>query len=177
MPYDVVFVLNRFFEEMSAALVETDGHYAQFAGDGLLALYGLRCGIGRACRDSLRGALVMHKRLERLNERLGAELSEPLRMGIGVHAGEAIVGTMGPPSSPNLSAVGDNINIAARLEQQTKALGCSLVISVTVAERAGVVFCTASPVWCNNTSVGVLREPSKQTRLAASSRFSNSAIE
>jgi adenylate cyclase len=138
MPYDVVFVLNRFFEEMSAALSDTNGHYAQFAGDGLMALYGLRGGIGKACRDALRGALVMQQRLDRLNERLSAELSEPLRMGIGVHAGEAIVGTMGPPSSPNLSAVGDNINIAARLEQQTKALGCVLVVSALVAEHAGV---------------------------------------
>jgi len=138
LPYDVVFVLNRFFEEMSAALAETNGHYAQFAGDGLMALYGLRGGIGKACRDSLHGALAMLQRLQRLNERLGAELSEPLRMGIGVHVGDAIVGTMGPPSSPNLSAVGDNINIAARLEQQTKSLDCSLVISVAVAERAGV---------------------------------------
>lgn len=138
LPYDVVFVLNRFFEEMSAALVETNGHYAQFAGDGLLALYGLRGGIDAACLDSLHGALTMLQRLERLNERLSAELSEPLRMGIGVHAGEAIVGTMGPPSSPNLSAVGDNVNIAARLEQQTKTLACPLVISTTVAEYAGV---------------------------------------
>lgn len=138
LPYDVVFVLNRFFEEMSAALAETNGHYAQFAGDGLMALYGLRGGIAEACRDSLRGALAMVARLERLNERLGAELNEPLRIGIGVHAGEAIVGTMGPPSSPNLSAVGDNINIAARLEQQTKSLNCLLVVSVAVAEHAGL---------------------------------------
>ncbi|MFT5447821.1 MAG: adenylate cyclase [Gammaproteobacteria bacterium] len=138
LPYDVVFVLNRFFEEMSAALADTNGHYAQFAGDGLMALYGLSGGIGRACRDSLRGALEMHRRLQRLNERLSAELNEPLRMGIGIHTGEAIVGTMGPPSSPNLSAVGDNINIAARLEQQTKLLDCSLVISAAIAERAGI---------------------------------------
>jgi adenylate cyclase len=103
-----------------------------------MALYGLRGGIGRACRDSLRGALEMHRRLQRLNERLSAELNEPLRMGIGIHTGEAIVGTMGPPSSPNLSAVGDNINIAARLEQQTKSLECSLVISAAIAERAQI---------------------------------------
>ena len=80
----------------------------------------------------------MLQRLQRLNEHMGAELNAPLRIGIGVHMGEAIVGTMGPPSSPNLSAVGDNINIAARLEQHTKILGCSMVISVAVAERAGV---------------------------------------
>ena len=62
--------------------------------------------------------------LDELNERFVEELEEPLRIGIGVHAGEAIVGTMGPPSSPNYSAIGDNINIAARLEAKTKELGC-----------------------------------------------------
>jgi hypothetical protein len=52
----VMFVGNRFFEEMSAALHDTSGHCAQFAGDGLIALSGLRGSIGKACRDSLRGA-------------------------------------------------------------------------------------------------------------------------
>jgi adenylate cyclase len=138
LPYDVVFVLNRFFEEMSSALDATGGHYAQFSGDGLLALYGLRGGIRDACRRALHGAVEMNRRLDMLNGQLAAELEVPLRIGIGVHAGDAIVGTMGPPSSPNLSAVGDNINIAARLEQQSKPLGCKLVVSAAVAEHAGV---------------------------------------
>ncbi len=138
LPYDVVFILNQFFAEMSAALAATRGHYAQFSGDGLMALYGLRGGFGAGCRDALAGAVEMGERLERLNERLGEELEVPLRMGIGIHAGEAIVGTMGPPSSPNLSAIGDNVNIAARLEAQTKALDCVLVVSREACERAGV---------------------------------------
>lgn len=138
LPYDVVFILNRFFEEMSAALHATHGHYAQFAGDGLLALYALHGDYATGCREALAGALDMGRRLARLNERLAGELDEPLRIGIGLHGGEAIVGTMGPPSSPNLSAVGDNINIAARLEQQCKVLGCTLVVSVEVAQQAGI---------------------------------------
>jgi adenylate cyclase len=138
LPYDVVFVLNRFFEEMSSALDETGGHYAQFAGDGLLALYGLEGGYRRGCANALRGAVAMSRRMAALNERLAGELSEPLRIGIGVHGGDAIVGTMGPPASPNFSAVGDNINIAARLEQQSKPLGCTLVVSLEVASSAGV---------------------------------------
>ena len=51
LPYDVVFILNQFFAEMSEALRATGGHYAQFAGDGLLALYGLETEIGPACRE------------------------------------------------------------------------------------------------------------------------------
>ena len=121
LPYDVVFILNQFFAEMSAALEETRGHYAQFSGDGLMALYGMESDLATGCRDAFRGAAAMTRRLGNLNERLGHELQEPLRIGIGIHCGEAIVGTMGPPSSPNLSAIGDNINIAARLEAQSKS--------------------------------------------------------
>jgi adenylate cyclase len=138
LPYDVVFILNQFFAEMSEALRETGGHYAQFSGDGLMALYGLDSDLAGACRDAFRGAAAMSARLDALNERLGQELPEPLRMGIGVHCGEAIVGTMGPPSSPNLSAVGDNINIAARLEAMSKHYGVILVASAIAAEHAGL---------------------------------------
>ena len=79
----------------------------------------------------------MLARLDRLNERLNDELDAPLRIGIGVHTGEAIVGTMGPPTSPNYSAIGDNINIAARLEAKTKDLQCTVVISGSTLTMAG----------------------------------------
>ena len=138
LPYDVLFLLNRFFTEMSAALVESNGHYAQFNGDGLMALYGLDGDVTRGCRDALRGAARMSARLQHLNQSLVEELPAALRIGIGVHCGEAIVGTMGPPSSPILSAIGDNVNIAARLESHTKQLDCTLVISESVATSAGL---------------------------------------
>jgi adenylate cyclase len=138
LPYDVVFILNQFFAEMSEALAETRGHYAQFSGDGLMALYGMESDVETGCRDALRGAVAMTRRLAALNERLADELAEGLRIGIGIHCGEAIVGTMGPPSSPNLSAIGDNINIAARLEAQCKNYGVALVISADAAGNAGI---------------------------------------
>ena len=138
LPYDVVFILNQFFAEMAAALEVTGGHYAQFAGDGLMALYGLESGVEAGSREAIEGALEMLARLESLNGTFGHELKEPLRMGIGIHCGEAIVGTMGPPASPNFSAIGDNINIAARLEAQSKIYGCPLVVSADTAAAAGV---------------------------------------
>ena len=76
--------------------------------------------------------------LEKLNQRLNLELEAPLRVGIGIHSGEAIVGTMGPPSTPIVSAIGDNINIAARLEAETKSRGVPLVISRISVDRAGI---------------------------------------
>ena len=136
LPYDVVFILNQFFSEMWAALEATGGHYAQFSGDGLMALYGLESDIMNGARQALRGAAEMARRLSRLNARLEGELAQPLRIGIGIHCGDAIVGTMGPPSSPNLSAVGDNVNVAARLESECKPLGCTLVVSTALARAA-----------------------------------------
>lgn len=67
---------------------------------------------------------------------LALELKEPLRMGIGIHSGLAIVGSMGPPATPIISAIGDNVNVAARLEAQTKELDAALVISVETAQQA-----------------------------------------
>lgn len=138
LPYDVVFILNQFFAEMSEALAATGGHYAQFAGDGLLALYGLRGDIGPACRAALAGAAEMQRRLAALNARLAHELPQPLRMGIGIHTGDAIVGTMGPPAAPIVSAIGDTVNSAARLESLTKEFGATLVVSLDTLRYAGI---------------------------------------
>jgi adenylate cyclase len=140
LPYDVLFILNRFFLEMSDALTASHGHYAQFEGDGLLALYGLERGLKQGCLDVLRGAVDMQVRIDGLNQKLKSELNEPLRIGIGIHCGQAIVGTMGPPTSPNYSAIGDCINAAARLEGQTKELECVLVVSDEVVQNAAVNF-------------------------------------
>jgi adenylate cyclase len=138
LPYDVVFIMNQFFAEMYAALRATNGYYAQFRGDGLLALYGLETDLPQACRDAMRGAAEMQRRLELLSRSLSAELAEPLRIGIGAHAGVAIVGTMGPPEAPIYSAIGDNINIAARFEGMTKAYQCTLVVSADTLANAGL---------------------------------------
>lgn len=142
LPYDVVFIMNQFFAEMYAALSATNGYYAQFRGDGLLALYGMESGLQReaaqACRDALAGAAEMQRRMDALNASLAADLAQPLRIGIGIHAGVSIVGTMGPPDAPIHSAIGDHINIAARLEGMTKAYGCALVVSEDTLREAGV---------------------------------------
>jgi adenylate cyclase len=138
LPYDVVFIMNQFFAEMHASLRATGGYYAQFRGDGLLALYGLETDLGTACRAAIAGAADMQKRIEALNASLAADLDEALRIGIGIHAGVAIVGTMGPPQAPIYSAIGDMVNTAARLEGMTKAYDCVLVISAAALREAGV---------------------------------------
>ncbi len=138
LPYDFVFVLNQFFAAIDSALVETGGHYAQFNGDGLMAIYGLESGLEQGCAEALEGASAMLRQLDQLNQRLGNEIPEPLAIGIGIHCGEAIVGSMGPPAHPIISAIGDNVNVAARLEALCKEYGVPLVVSETAAARAGV---------------------------------------
>jgi len=138
LPYDVMLVLNRFFFEMSEALKTTKGHYANFNGDGLMALYGLESSYEVGCREAIAGAVEMHRRMGHLNRTFEKELGHKLRIGVGVHSGKAIVGTMGPPTTPILSSIGDNVNVAARLEGLTKDLACGIVISAKTAAAAKV---------------------------------------
>jgi adenylate cyclase len=139
MPYDTLFILNQFFGEMTKALVATGGHYSNFTGDGLMALYGLNTpepAIGAA--QALRGAREMLARLDQLNAQLKADLKEPLRIGVSVHFGEAIVGAMGPPGSQIVTAIGDTVNTTARLESLTKDYDCPLIVSRRAAQAAGL---------------------------------------
>ena len=139
MPYDVLFVLNQFFNEMTKALFATGGHYSNFTGDGLMALYGLDTqepAIG--AEQALRGAREMMRRLDQLNARLEADLKVPLRIGIGIHFGEAIVGALGPPGSQIVTAIGDTVNTTARLESLTKDYDCALILSQDAAQAAGL---------------------------------------
>jgi len=145
LAYDVVFILNRFFNELSEALSATHGHYAQFAGDGLMALYGLDPERKpQACRDALDGAREMFRRVGLLNEQLRSDFGENVHMGIGIHGGDAVVGTMGPPKTPLLTAIGDNVNIAARLEAETKTRQCDLIVSAETLARENIPYAQAA---------------------------------
>ena len=138
LPYDVVFILNQFFIQLDSALRATKGHYATFNGDGLMALYGLDGDLATGCRNALEGAVEIHRRMEQLNVWLAAELSFPLRVGIGIHCGDAIVGAMGPPEAPIISALGDIVNVTARLEALTKEYATGLIVSEDVLICAGI---------------------------------------
>lgn len=136
MPYDVVFVLNHFFEEMAMAVEEAGGHYSNFTGDGLMALFGLDARDDHGASAALRCAHSMLQRLDRINQQLAGELLKPLAIGIGIHSGVAIIGRMGPPKTPVLTALGDTVNTAARLESATKDLHAHAVISISTLRLA-----------------------------------------
>lgn len=138
LPYDVVFLLNYYFAEMAEAVERTGGHYSNFTGDGLMALFGLGLSSDHGARAALLCALRMLEKLDHLNQRLAAELAAPLTMGIGVHTGQAIVGRMGPPKTPLLTALGDVVNTAARLQEATKEMHEPAVVSLDVLKAAGL---------------------------------------
>lgn len=79
----------------------------------------------------------MFHSVDTLNERLAGELETPLAIGIGIHAGQAVVGRMGPPQTPIISAIGDSVNTAARLERIAKELRVPLIASAETLRAAG----------------------------------------
>ena len=138
LPYDTVFVLNRYFAVMGAAIEDAGGRVDKFIGDGIMALFGLRTGPEPAARAALVAGRRMAEALDRLNLELAVELDQPLRMGIGLHLGPAIVGEMGHGRAVSLTAIGDTVNVASRLEMLTKELGCQLIASDRLGRRAGI---------------------------------------
>ncbi len=138
LPYDVVFVLNRYFAAMGRAVEAAGGRVDKFVGDGVMALFGIESGPQAGCREALAAARLMSDRLAELNLSLRAELDQPLRIGIGIHAGPTIVGEMGYGKATAITAIGDAVNTASRLEGLTKDYDCELVVSEETVARAGL---------------------------------------
>jgi len=138
LPYDVVFFLNRYFDAMGRAIERAGGVTNQFTGDGVMALFGLERGPDRGCRDAFAAAKGMVEALAELGAGLAAELPEPLRIGIGIHVGPAVVGRMGRGLAMYLTAVGDTVHVASRLQDLTKDYQCQMVVSERAAARAGI---------------------------------------
>src|SRR5438876_502939 len=119
---------------LAPSIVPGDAHTA----DGVMALFGIDVGPAAGCRQALAAARAMVEGLASLSAELAGDLPAPLRIGIGIHAGAAVVGRMGWGQSFYLTAVGDTVHVAARLEQATKDYHAELVVSEDVGRYAGI---------------------------------------
>jgi len=135
LPFDTVFLLNRYFEVVGRAVEEVGGHVDKFVGDGALALFGLSTNPEQASRQAVDAALRIGAGVAELNEAYSSELDRPLRIAMSLHAGPAIVGEMGYGQATSLTAIGDTLNAASRLEELAKELDAELVISDDLARR------------------------------------------
>jgi adenylate cyclase len=138
LPFDTVFIINRFLTAVSQAVVDCGGHPNQFVGDGQLALFGLATNPQTACRQAIEAASRIAIHVDALNEFLGTDVPEPLRFGIGIHGGEVIIGDIGSEEHTVFTALGDPVNVAARLQDMTKALSCEVVLSEDVLKTANL---------------------------------------
>jgi adenylate cyclase len=138
LPYDVVFLLNRYFECVGAAITDSGGYLDKFIGDGVMAIFGIDDGPEAGSRNAINAAREMGVKLAELNKTLENDLDSPIRIGVGLHHGAAIVGEMGYGAATTLTAIGDTVNTASRLESMTKEFGVQLIVAESVATAAKI---------------------------------------
>jgi adenylate cyclase len=138
LPFDIVYVLNRYFQAMGTEIEAAGGHVDKFIGDGIMALFGLDGDAPSGGRQALMAVRRMDAALRRLNDDLASDLPEPLRMVIAVHHGTAIVGDMGFRRATSLTAIGDAVNVASRLEGIAKEADVPLVLSADLLSLVGI---------------------------------------
>lgn len=138
LPFDTVFVINRFLEAVGSAVSASGGAPNQFLGDGMMVLFGLEAGRENAARQGLDAIGRIARNVEALNEALANHLDEPIRYGIGLHAGHAILGEIGDRRHGGavFTAIGDAVNVASRLQGMTKRLGVAALVSADVFQTA-----------------------------------------
>ncbi|MDW3685132.1 adenylate/guanylate cyclase domain-containing protein [Cupriavidus sp. CV2] len=138
LPFDSLFVVSRFLSAVSSAVVQAGGLPNQFLGDAVLAIFGLSSEPSTACRQALRAVPLVAANIDELNAALKQQLQAPVRFGIGLHCGRAVMGEIGFREHVTFTAIGDPLNVASRLEQLTKEIACEAIVSEQVFQHAGV---------------------------------------
>jgi class 3 adenylate cyclase len=136
-PEDVIRFLNRYFEQVVRLIHAHGGSVVSFMGDGVMAVFGAPKPLENPCREAFETARGMLKFVEELNVQFRAEGVAPVDIGVGLHAGEAVIGHVGASSRHDYTAIGDVTNVASRLESLTMEAGYRVVVSKAVAEQVG----------------------------------------
>ncbi|MDQ4060616.1 MAG: adenylate/guanylate cyclase domain-containing protein, partial [Pseudomonadota bacterium] len=142
LPYDVVFFLNQYLGQVGQAIEDVGGYVDKFMGDGIMAIFGLDRGPEVAARQALAAAKSIGGVLDALNSSLRTELPERLEIGIGIHTGPAILGRVGVAggagATQRITALGDTVNAASRLESSCKEHKAQLIVSADTAAAASL---------------------------------------
>lgn len=134
-PEQVIRFLNRYFERTVGLIHERGGAVTSFMGDGIMAVFGAPKPLENPCREAFEAARAMLAFVTELNTQLRAEGESPMDIGIGLHAGEAVIGHVGSAARHDYTAIGDVTNVASRLESLTKEAGYRIVVSRAAADR------------------------------------------
>jgi adenylate cyclase len=135
-PTEVVSLLNLFLTEMVEIVERHGGIVNKFLGDGLMALFSDWTGRADHADAALDAGREMLDRLAAINARISARGNPPLAIGVGIHTGRAVVGSIGSPRRLEYTAIGDTVNVASRVEGLTKTVGEPLLL--TAATRAAL---------------------------------------
>ncbi len=138
LPYDAVFIIDRFVAALGEAVAASGGRVCNFTGDGLIATFGLAGPPEEACRDALAALPRIGRNVAALNRVLAEGMAEPIGFGIGLHASHAVVGEIGYAAARGFTTLGDAANIATRLEALCKPLGCEAVVAEEVCRLAAL---------------------------------------
>ena len=142
LSFDVVFILNQFLGRMAEAIEDTGGFVDKFMGDGIMAIFGMDEATPIGAARAIAAARAMGGVLDGLNQSMKEELRSPMSMGIGIHTGPAILGRIGAAdrtkSAANLTALGETVNIASRLESKTKDLDQQVAVSAYSVAQSGL---------------------------------------
>ena len=137
-PEKVVGLLNRYFTAMSEIIFAHGGTLDKYIGDGLMAIFGAPTATAEDAKNALKTAVTMQKRLATLNKQLESEGISRINVGIGLHTGLATIGYIGSEQRSEYTAIGDTVNLAARLE--SNALSGQILVSEATAQASGELF-------------------------------------